>query len=61
MSHWCRQGRDWLSGVVADVVFHQDRFKVILANHLYFYLPEAPRIGEEITLQLSPAALQCLS
>ena len=49
-----------LRGVVADVVFHQDRFKVILANHLYFYLPEAPKIGQEITLQLTPAGLQCL-
>jgi ABC-type Fe3+/spermidine/putrescine transport system ATPase subunit len=50
-----------LRGVVADVVFHQDRFKVILANHLYFYLPEAPKIGDEITLQLTSAGLQCLS
>jgi ABC-type Fe3+/spermidine/putrescine transport system ATPase subunit len=49
-----------LSGVVADVIFHQERFKVVLANHLYFYLPEAPRIGQQITLQLSPVGLQCL-
>ncbi len=49
-----------VSGVVTDVVFHQERFKVTLANHLYFYLPEAPRIGEQITLQISPAGLQCL-
>ena len=48
-------------GVVADVVFHQDRFKVVLANHLFFYLPEAPKIGEEIAIQLSSEALQCLS
>jgi ABC-type Fe3+/spermidine/putrescine transport system ATPase subunit len=50
-----------LNGVVADVVFHQDQFKVTLANHLYFYLPEAPIIGEEITLQLSTTGIQCLS
>jgi ABC-type Fe3+/spermidine/putrescine transport system ATPase subunit len=50
-----------VSGMVTDVVFHQDRFKVTLANHLYFYLPEAPRIGEQVTLQISPAGLQCLS
>jgi hypothetical protein len=50
-----------VSGVVTDVVFHQERFKVTLANHLYFYLPEAPRIGEQITLQISQAGLQCLS
>jgi spermidine/putrescine transport system ATP-binding protein len=52
---------DLLTGIVADVIFHQDRFKVVLADHLYFYLPEAPQIGEEITLQLSPGGLQCLS
>ncbi len=50
-----------VSGVVTDVVFHQERFKVSLANHMYFYLPDAPRIGEKITLQISPAGLQCLS
>ena len=49
-----------LSGVVADVVFHQDRFKVQLDNYLYFFLPEAPLIGEVITLHLAPAGIQCL-
>ena len=50
-----------LSSVVADVVFHQDRFKINLANHLFFYLPEAPKIGEQITIQLSSTGLQCLA
>jgi spermidine/putrescine transport system ATP-binding protein len=49
-----------LSGVVTDVVFHQDRFKIILANRLYFYLPEAPKLGDEIHLQVTASALQCL-
>jgi ABC-type Fe3+/spermidine/putrescine transport system ATPase subunit len=49
-----------LSGRVVDAVFHQERFKVQLDNHLYFYLPEAPLIGEVITLRLSPAGIQCL-
>jgi ABC-type Fe3+/spermidine/putrescine transport system ATPase subunit len=57
----CTGGVSLLGGVVTDVVFHQEQFKVVLANHLYFYLPEAPKIGEEIHLQLSPSALQCLS
>jgi spermidine/putrescine transport system ATP-binding protein len=52
---------DLLNGRVVDVVFHQDRFKVLLDNHLYFYLPEAPLIGEVIDLQLSPGRIQCLS
>jgi ABC-type Fe3+/spermidine/putrescine transport system ATPase subunit len=50
-----------LSGVVTDVVFDRDRFKVSLANQMYFYLPEAPRIGEQITLQIATGGLQCLS
>ncbi len=50
-----------LSGVVIDAVFHEDRFKVQLDNHLYFYLPEAPITGEGITLLLSPAGIQCLT
>ena len=50
-----------LCGVVADVIFHQDRFKVTLANGLYFYLPEAPKVGENIRLAIPASAVQCLS
>jgi spermidine/putrescine transport system ATP-binding protein len=50
-----------LHGVVADAVFNQDRFKVTLESGLFFYLPEAPRIGEGIHLKVSPEAVQCLS
>jgi spermidine/putrescine transport system ATP-binding protein len=50
-----------LHGVVTDVVFHQDRFKTTLDSGLYFFLPEAPRIGEEINLTISPKTVQCLS
>ena len=45
---------------VRDVLFQQDRFKVTLANGLYFYLPEAPEIGREITLEIPASAVQCL-
>jgi spermidine/putrescine transport system ATP-binding protein len=48
-------------GVVADVVFNKDRFKVTLDSGLYFYLPESPEMGERIHLQISPEAVQCLS
>jgi spermidine/putrescine transport system ATP-binding protein len=50
-----------LRGVVMDVVFQHDRFKVTLENGLYFHLPEAPKVGEEIRLAVSPEAVQCLS
>jgi ABC-type Fe3+/spermidine/putrescine transport system ATPase subunit len=50
-----------VSGIVTDVVFLQERFKIVLANHLYFTLPEAPKIGQEIRLQIPSGAIQCLS
>lgn len=50
-----------LHDVVADIVFNQDRYKVTLESGLYFYLPKAPSIGEEICLEISPQAVQCLS
>jgi ABC-type Fe3+/spermidine/putrescine transport system ATPase subunit len=50
-----------LKGVVVDTVLHGDRFKVTLENGLYFYLPEAPMVGERIHLAIDPEAVQCLS
>lgn len=37
-----------IRGVVTDVIFQQDRFKVTLDNGLYAYLSQAPNIGERI-------------
>ncbi len=50
-----------LKSQVTDVLFQQDRFKVTLDNGLYFYLPDAPSAGEEIHLEIDPAAVECLS
>jgi ABC-type Fe3+/spermidine/putrescine transport system ATPase subunit len=50
-----------LHGVVADVVFHQDQFKVTLESGLYFYLVQAPRIGEAIVISIPSSAVQCLA
>ncbi len=50
-----------LSSRVTDVLFQQDRFKVTLANGLYFYLAEAPEAGEEISLEVPASAVQCLA
>ena len=49
-----------IRGRVADVVFQQDRFKVTLDNGLVFHLPKAPQVGEEIRLEITPSAVQCL-
>jgi ABC-type Fe3+/spermidine/putrescine transport system ATPase subunit len=49
-----------VAGVVADVVFHQDAFKVTLENGLYFHLPESPQVGAEIRLRVPSTAIRCL-
>jgi ABC-type Fe3+/spermidine/putrescine transport system ATPase subunit len=60
-SHQARELPDGeLRGVVADVVFQQDGFKVTLENGLVFHLPKAPAIGMEIRLHLVPSSVQCL-
>ena len=41
-----------VSGVVADVVFHGDSFRVELENGWYFLLKEAPRVGETVHLRV---------
>jgi ABC-type Fe3+/spermidine/putrescine transport system ATPase subunit len=47
-----------IQGVVTDVIFQQERFKVTLDNDLYFYLNEAPGVGENISLKVK---VECLA
>jgi spermidine/putrescine transport system ATP-binding protein len=47
-----------IEGVVADIFFQQDRFKVTLEGGLYVYLPEAPVVGDKITV---PVRVECLA
>jgi ABC-type Fe3+/spermidine/putrescine transport system ATPase subunit len=47
--------------LATDVLFQQDRFKVSLANGLYFYFSDAPEVGEEIRLTIPFSEIQCLS
>mgnify|MGYP001209286146 CR=1 FL=1 len=49
-----------LSGVVVDVIFQQDEFKVTLDNGLDFYLPDAPQRGEKIFLSIPTTGVKCL-
>ncbi len=50
--------RNAIHGVVSDVIFQQDRFKVILENGIYVYLEEAPKTGEKISV---PVKVECLA
>ncbi|MFH1524727.1 MAG: ABC transporter ATP-binding protein [Chloroflexota bacterium] len=54
-------GTNLLRGVVTDVVFHRDRFKVTLEDGLYFYLPDAVKVGEEVRLEIPRSAIRCLT
>lgn len=47
-----------ISGVVADVIFQRDRFKVTLDNNLYVYLQEAPEIRQKISVRVK---VECLA
>jgi ABC-type Fe3+/spermidine/putrescine transport system ATPase subunit len=46
-----------IHGRVQDVIFQQDRYKVIFDSGLQVYVAEAPRIGAELTV---PVKVECL-
>jgi spermidine/putrescine transport system ATP-binding protein len=47
-----------ISGVVTDIIFQQDRYRVTFDNDLYFYLDEAPKLGRKISVQVK---IECLA
>jgi ABC-type Fe3+/spermidine/putrescine transport system ATPase subunit len=52
------QEANTIRGVISDVIFQQDRFKVTLENGFYVYVQSAPKIGEELAV---PVRIECLS
>lgn len=46
-----------IKGVVRDIVFRQEQFRVALRNGLHFDLPQRPRIGSSLTVKVR---LECL-
>lgn len=51
------EGSNIIQGVVTDAIFQQDRYKVSLRNGFYFYVPNAPKVGERIEV---PVKVECL-
>jgi len=47
-----------ISGIVTDVIFQQDHYKVTLDNGSYVHLDEAPELGKKIFIQVK---VECLS
>jgi ABC-type Fe3+/spermidine/putrescine transport system ATPase subunit len=53
-----RNETNLLRGIVRDVIFEHDRFKVIFDNGLYVYLDEAPKVGEKVSAKVK---VECLA
>jgi len=51
------RSRNVLQGVVSDVIFQQERFKVVFENGLYVYLSEAPKVAEKLAVRVK---VECL-
>jgi len=47
-----------ISGVVTDVIFQQDRYKITLDNGLYTHLDNDPRLGKNISVKVK---IECLA
>ena len=52
------RGGNVFQGVVSDVIFQQERFKAVFESGLYVYLSEAPKVGENLTVQIK---VECLA
>lgn len=53
-----KKDANMLSGVVSDVIFQQDQYKVTFENGLYVYLNQAPKIGKRISVRVK---VECLA
>ncbi|HSL43805.1 MAG TPA: ABC transporter ATP-binding protein [Anaerolineales bacterium] len=51
-------GMNTVGGMVTDVIFQQDRFKVTLDNGIYIYLQSPPNVGERLNV---PVKVECLA
>jgi ABC-type Fe3+/spermidine/putrescine transport system ATPase subunit len=49
-----------LEGIVRDVHFYKDGYRVTTQDDLYFFLSYAPAVGERLILNLPERAVQCL-
>jgi spermidine/putrescine transport system ATP-binding protein len=47
-----------IQGIVTDIIFQEDRFKVTLGNGLYVYLQKALKVGERIKVGVK---VECLA
>ncbi|MFH2039084.1 MAG: ABC transporter ATP-binding protein [Chloroflexota bacterium] len=53
-------GENYLEGIVRDVLFFKNGYRVTLQSDLYFFLPYAPKVGEMISINFPKRSVQCL-
>jgi len=53
-----RNDANVIQGIVTDVIFQNDRFKITLDNGLYVYLQEEPKTGEKVEVRVK---VECLA
>jgi len=53
-------GENHLEGLVKDVHFFKNGYRVTLQSDLYFILSDAPKIGENLSLYIPDRSVQCL-
>ncbi len=46
-----------LKGIVVDVIFQQDKYKVTFDNGLYVYMQDAPKVGKKVSVRVK---VECL-
>jgi len=56
--HSVKSEANVISGIVTDMIFHQDGYKVTLNNGLYVYLNDSPKIGQKISTRVK---VECLA
>ncbi len=54
------QSENRLEGIVRDVHFFKNGYRVTLQSDLYFFLPSAPKVGEMLSVNLPESSVQCL-
>lgn len=58
--NWSREGENILHGRVTEAYFQADHFHVTLEQGVFFHLPQAVTAGDEITLCIPAAAVECM-
>lgn len=53
-----RNDTNVIHGVVKDVIFQQERFRVTLDHSIYVYLDEAPKVGDKLSVTVK---VECLA